>query len=177
MGLTLQSNIFTDDQLYVRLAREIALDHHELEEILKRYGVSNERWHAISSDKWFVSLLSQEIEAWNATTNTGERSKLKAAAIVEDWLPEAHSRLHDEKENLTAKVALATLVTKIAGLGMKDAEITGGGGEKFTVNINLGDQRSLHVSAPVVPVPSIDLEPQARVVDNSALGTEILKKW
>lgn len=150
-------SIYEDDALYMRLAREIALDHYELGEILKRYGLTPERWNKISNDKYFTSILSSEIAHWNQTANTSERSKLKAAALIEDWLPEAHTQLHNVKENLSAKVALATLVSKIAGLGLDRAQVNDNSGEKFVVNINLGQDKNVSI------VKELDLTPRLAI--------------
>jgi hypothetical protein len=174
--VTSESNIFHDDQIYVRLAREIAWDFQELPAILKRYNITEHQWARISADKYFQTRVAQEIISWNETTNTHERSKLKAAAVIEEWLPEAHLRLHDEKENLPAKVALANLIAKIAGLGVQTANVEGGTGEKFTVNINLGEQKSITIEKPMVDVTPNSFEQAA--LANADLGqVEVIKKW
>jgi hypothetical protein len=142
----------------VRLAREIAMDHFELEEILKRYQITPQQWEHISKDRYFVSVLQSEIVSWNETNNTHERAKLKAAAVVEEWLPEAHHMLHARGESLAAKVGLATLLSKIAGMGATAMNVEGGGGgERFVININLGDKE-------------MRLEKTINVIDNSELG-------
>ena len=135
-----------DDLMLVRLAREIAMDHHELEEILKRYGIDVLQWDRISKDKYFVSILQGEIVSWNESGNTHERSKLKAAAVIEEWLPEAHKMLHARGETLTARVGLAQLLAKIAGMGAAAMNVEGGSmGERFVININLGEEKKIQL--------------------------------
>jgi hypothetical protein len=151
-------NIYEDDAVYMRLAREIALDHYELPDILKRHNISHERWSKISNDKYFTSILSSEISHWNTTANTTERSKLKAAALIEDWLPEAHTQLHNQRENLSSKVALATLVTKIAGMGLEKATLNDNSSDKFVVNINLGPDKTLNLQKEITITPHLAIE-------------------
>lgn len=153
----MQTQFYDDDQLLVRLAREIAMDHYELDEILKRYQIDARHWERIKEDKYFTSVLASEIASWNETVNTHQRSKLKAAAVIEDWLPEAHKMLHARGESLAARVSLAQLLTKIAGMGAAvEGEVIGDGG-KFVININLGEKKELHIEKIIS-------------VDNSELG-------
>ncbi len=139
-----QLTSWDDDVLLVRLAREIAMDHFELEDILRRYGVSVLQWEHISKDAYFTTLLQSEMVAWNGAHNTHERSKLKAAAVIEDWLPEAHRMLHARGETLTSRVGLASLLSKIAGMGVTAEGVSiSGGGERFVININLGKEKDV----------------------------------
>jgi hypothetical protein len=126
------------DIMLVQLAREIAIDHLNTDQILKLYSINIEEWEVITSNKRFQTLLEQEIIAWQTATNTAERTKLKAGAIIEAWLPESNMRLHDSQETLPAKVELAKMIARIAGLGM-DRAVTGENTEKFSLVINIGD--------------------------------------
>lgn len=140
-----------DDLRLIMIAREIAIDHFELEDILSRYEINQEEWERISSLPRFTELLRSETEAWQAARNTHERTKLKAAALIEHWLPEASARMFDPKEPLPAKNETAKLVARIAGMGLNSADIQGGGGEKFSVTINLGQDHKLQFAHQVTP--------------------------
>lgn len=139
------------EALYIRVAREIAIDHFPIDEILSRYNISPENWQIIKEDPRFIRILSQETEDWQSALNTHERTKLKAAAMVEEWLPEANSRLHDKNEALPAKVALGKLVSQIAGMGVTGMGIEGGSGDKISVTINLGEDKKLKFERQVTP--------------------------
>ena len=125
------------DITLVQLAREIAIDHLNNEEILKLYSITQEEWEVIKSNKRFQTLLEQEILAWQSATNTAERTRLKAGAIIEHWMPEANMRLHSSDETLPAKVELAKMVSRIAGLDRVEGS-SGPSGAGFSVTINLG---------------------------------------
>jgi hypothetical protein len=140
-----------DELLFVKLAREIAIDHHDIETILKTYQIDDETWLDIRANAHFRRLLEEELAAWQSATNTHERTALKAAALVEEWLPEANSRLHDRSESLNGKVELGKLLARIAGMGLTGAGVEGGSGERFSITINLGNDAKLKFSKELPP--------------------------
>lgn len=141
------------DDTLIKLAREIAIDHLDSQGIQELYKLSEDEWQIIQRSKRFQILLESEIIAWQSAQNTSERTKLKAGAIVENWLPEANTRLHDKAETLNSKVELAKLITSISGMTKTDAPGVGGSG--FSVTINLGNQPALQFNKEL-PVPVIE---------------------
>ena len=139
--MVLESNI-------IQLAREIAINHLTTDQIQELYKITPEQWMIIQRSPRFQKILEGELLAWQGATNTAERTKLKAGAMVEEWLPEANKRLHDPNEALTAKTELAKLVSRIAGLEAKETNGPGNGG--FSVTINLGD-RPIQIDKPLPP--------------------------
>jgi hypothetical protein len=131
---------FQDRTKTVAIAREIAINHKSVDEILKEYEVSPEEWEQMQEDPDFVRILQSEIVAWQSAQNTAERTRLKAAAMIEEWLVEANARLHDKNENLPAKVELAKLIERIAGISAKNSGEDAGGGFRVTINIGPGQQ-------------------------------------
>lgn len=121
----------------VKLAREVAIDHLDANAIQELFKLTPDEWLVISQSPRFQQLLEAEILAWQSATNTSERTKLKAGAMVEQWLPEANTRLHDPNEILSSKVELAKLVANISGLNKPEAVSSSNG---FSVTINLGDR-------------------------------------
>lgn len=125
----------------VQLAREVAIDHLDSNTIQELYKLTPDEWVIIQHSPRFQRLLESEIIAWQTATNTAERTKLKSGAIIENWLPEANTRLHDPAETLNSKVELAKLISNISGLNKPEA--VSGGGSGFSVTINLGDKAAL----------------------------------
>ncbi len=146
------------DHLLVKLAREIAIDHLDTETILKQYQISPETWSLLQENTRFQELLQSETEAWQGATNTFERTKLKAAALIEQWLPAANTILHDPQALLSSKVELGKLLTGIAGMG-RNVAVEGSSADKFSITINLGADAKLKFEKQASPV--IDLEPNA----------------
>jgi hypothetical protein len=113
------------------------MDISDLETILKRHDVSDKRWDSIQKHPRFVELLKASIIEWQSAINTEQRVKVKAATLLEEWLSEANSRLHDNNESLAAKTELAKFLGRLAGMGLNHATM-GDTGEKISININLG---------------------------------------
>lgn len=125
------------DSLLVKLAREIAMDIHPIGTVLKQYSISDEHWETLKHNARFQALLASEVETWQSALNTHERVKAKAAAMLEEWLPELNNRLHDADETLPAKIEGGKMLTKLAGM---DGRVDGVGavGERVSITINLG---------------------------------------
>jgi hypothetical protein len=133
----------------LKLARQIALNIQPLETILKTYEVSGDEWETIRNHPLFQRVLQQQTEAWEAAENTHERVKLKAASMVEEYLPELYRKLHDPNESLNSKIEGAKLARDLAGMG-KNSVDAAGVGEKFTVTINLGSS-DLKIEKDITP--------------------------
>lgn len=137
------------------------MDLHDIETILKRHEISGETYAKLCESKYFQTLvLSARIE-WESGKNTQERTKIKAGSMIEQWLLRANKDLHDGGHTLTARTELAKVLKSIAGMGERDAG--GGGGERFSVTINLGDSK-------------IKLEKQvtSKVIEHEPTLTEIV---
>ncbi|HLL28978.1 MAG TPA: hypothetical protein VKT73_15180 [Xanthobacteraceae bacterium] len=147
--------------MLVKLAREVAKNILPLEKILETHRVSPEDWDRIKSHPRFAQILEAEILAWETASNTHERTKMKAGALIEEWLPEANARLHDQKENLNAKVELGKLISRIAEMGITGIGAGVASGEKFTVTINLGADSQLKFEKETQP-KLIEAEPVKR---------------
>lgn len=135
---------------FLKVARELARDIYPLETILKNFDVSGSQWELMQNHPSFKRLLQSEIEAWANAGNTHERVKIKAASLVEEFLPELYLRMHDPREALPAKIEAAKLARDLAGMGKTgvDASVAG---EKFSVTINLGADQQLRIEKDVTP--------------------------
>ena len=134
----------------LKLAREIACDFFPIEEVLKKHKINSNQFERLKRDPRFQKILESEILSWHSAGNTAERTKLKAAALLEEFLPEANERIHDRNESLSAKTELVKTLARIAGVGLDRADINGAG-EKFSVTINLGADHKLSFEKTVTP--------------------------
>lgn len=143
------NSVFSEDRL-VFLAREIAMDIHDLPDILKRLNITQDQWADIQRTKRFQGYLEDAVVTWQSALNGPERIKVKSLAAIEDWLATAYGYLHDDKLPLRDKTELAKLVSRLAGVGEK-APNELPVGEKISITINMGDQ-TMHVDkAPPLP--------------------------
>jgi hypothetical protein len=142
----------------LRLARELAIDLNDVDTILKNHDVSLESWGKIKDHPLFVKVLKEEIALWESAKNTEERVKIKAASMIEHWLPELYSRLNNGEENLAAKIEGAKFAAKLAGMGLAGTDINAIG-ERFSVTINLGADSQLVKIDKLVTPQVIEHEP------------------
>jgi len=149
MNQILASNsVFGDDRLVI-LARELAMNIHEIPDILKRLNVTPTQWEDIQRDPRFQGYLRDAVVTWQSALNAPERIKVKSLAAIEDWLLAAYGYLHEDKHSLRDKTELAKLVSRLAGVGEKAmAELPAG--EKISITINMGDQ-SVHAEQTAIP--------------------------
>lgn len=138
------------DQKLLVIAREVAMDIFDIEQILQFTNTLPEEYDRIRDLPRFQAYLKSEMENWNSALNTHERVKIKAASQMEFALPELNARLHDASEPLVAKVKVAELISKLAGMGVTNANLVGETGSRFTVTINLGAREKLQYSEKIV---------------------------
>jgi hypothetical protein len=146
-ALTEQHTSF-NELTFLKLAREIAMDIIPLEQILSTHGVQKDDWEVISSTNSFQNILRSEVESWQSARNTSERVRLKSLAFVEESLPEFFARAHDPREALNAKNDILKTVAGFAGIKANSYD-TSAVGEKFSVTINLGADKTLKIEKDV----------------------------
>lgn len=117
------------------------MDIYELEDILKHFNIAQDQFQTISKHPEFVRAIAEHRATWNSSLNANERVKAKSATLIEGWLEEAHMRLHDQGESLNHKVEVAKLISRLAGIGVNNAEVNSA--ERFSININLGASAQL----------------------------------
>ena len=135
----------------IRVARDLAMDLHPLETILKTHDLDAKQWEALERNPRFRAILRSEIEAWNSASNTAERVKLKSLSFVEEALPEFYARAHDPRETLSAKIEVLKTIGRFAGVGVSSTD-TAMVGEKFSVTINLGNSDAIKIEKSNSPV-------------------------
>jgi hypothetical protein len=146
-----------DEAKLVKLARQIAMGIKDVPDILSDNGLTVQQFDDVKRMPHFVRLLESEVKAWGAAENTNGRLKIKAAAMLEEYLPEFYARLNDRNEPLMAKIKALELAARIAGFGDRDVAPTGTPGDKVHVVINLGaDMRSEYIK--VLPHKVIEHE-------------------
>lgn len=140
-----------DDMKLVKLAREIAMGIKDLPDILFDCGLIQMEWERIQELPHFQKILSSEIAAWGSAENVQERVKLKAGAMMEEYLPELYARLNDRGEPLMAKIKAVELMSKVAGFGGTDIPAAGSPGDRVQVIINLGADHRLEYQKTLPP--------------------------
>lgn len=149
MGLPLTKPTSYDPSTLVKLAKEIAQDIRPLDDVLASYKLSSNQWETIQRLPTFQRYLTAELADWNSASNTQERVKLKAATVIEEALPRIDAEIHGAGA-LNHKIEALKVLKDLAGMG-KDASIATSG-EKFSITINLGEDRKLEFTKSLPPV-------------------------
>lgn len=126
------------------------MDIHPIETILKSLSISQNQWETIQKLERFKQLLERECEAWGAALNAGDRVKVKAAAALEDWLPELSRSMHDPQQGLNHRIEGGKLLAKLAGMGLDKIEAAGGPGFHLEIHIGDGKPRVTQVTQKVI---------------------------
>ena len=142
MAKRLPVNTEFEEVQLLKLAREIAMDIAPLTQILASNGLTETDWELVQKNSRFRKYLTSASEEWNSALNTHERVRVKAAAMIEEWLPELYTRMHDKAEPLNHKIEAGKLARDLAGFTNKNIGVEGGG-ERVTISINLGADAQL----------------------------------
>lgn len=153
-----------DDMKLVKLAREIARGIKPIPDILSDNGLTQPDFEDIQTLPHFNKMLASEIAAWGSAENTADRVKLKAGAMIEEFLPELYARLNDRSEPLMAKIKAVEVASKLAGYGERDIASVGSPGDRVQVIINLGSDTKLQYDKRLPPKV---IEHEAPVVETS----------
>lgn len=138
-----------DQTRLVALAREIATDMRELPEVLADFKLSEEQYRKLLENPFFNNTLEACILEWKSAHSVEQRIRYKAAAALEDGLPNLAARMGQQSEPLTAAVETGKLLAKLAQL--TEDQRGSNPGEKFTITINLGEDHKLTFEKDVTP--------------------------
>jgi hypothetical protein len=137
-----------------KLAREMAMDIKERTTILKEFALTEAQYDFLEAhNEFYRQALAAACKEWHAPLTTQERIKVEAAAILEDSLLVLGSRMQNKGEGLPGVVEAAKFFAKIASVGERENGPVSPG-ERFTINIDLGGDKSLSVSATPAPKAS-----------------------
>jgi hypothetical protein len=133
------------------IAREIAMDIIDADTILASHKLTPEEFTEIAASSAFQKLLAEQMEEWNTAGSTKERVERKTFAMLEEFLPQAWEYLHSPGFGDTAKVSLLQALQKQVGIGMRDAQVSEGSGQKVQITINMSKGNQVKVDADVTP--------------------------
>lgn len=143
---------------FAALAREIAMDIFDVEQILELHRLSDEEWLKIQQNARFQQMLLSMTQEWKSAVNTRERVKMKAATGLESVLENYIREIGDPRIPLVQRVEAGKFLAKLGELG-PEANVLGGGGSSVTINISTGNRPPLTIAGELVPEPMSSLPP------------------
>lgn len=137
MNATVQNPLSLGAISLARLARELAQDIFEPDQIRQAHSLTKEQFDKILEDPSFQKMLREMILDWQSASGTAERVKVKAATAVEVALDSFFKDLTDRSIPLNQRTDALKALMKLGELGEKDP-ITGVPGSGVSISINLG---------------------------------------
>lgn len=124
-----------------RLARDLAQDILEPDQIRKVHDLSQEQFERVLQEPAFQKMLREMIVDWNSASGTAERVKVKAATAVEVALDSFFQDVCDRSIPLAQRTDALKALMKLGELGEKEALLgTLGGGVSISINLGVPGQ-------------------------------------
>lgn len=139
-----------------KLARELVLLQKPREAILADYRIDEATFKQIAENDFYKRAFEAYCIEWNSAVNTPDRLQIQSLTILEDGLPHLGAKMQDDKEPLSSKVQVATLLSKMGGISEGRRE--NAAGEKFTITINLGGDVQTYEKVLGEAKPIVDAE-------------------
>jgi hypothetical protein len=131
--------LLTINQL-AAIARDIAINVYDLEDIIRKYDITPAQYTAhVLPNGYFQKLLRSYTAEWESIPSTNKRIALQAGAALEESLPALAHRMGSKSEDLADVIATARLFTQLAGAGAGPGNTTAEAGQRFSIQINIGD--------------------------------------
>jgi hypothetical protein len=128
-----------DPRNFAKLAREIAMDMLELDELQKLHNLSDAEFKQVTENPRFIEMLNGMIGEWNSANNAPARIKMKAQTGIEAAMEVILQDAMSSGIPLNQRVEALKLLAKLGELDEKPGALgsgTGGGGG-VTIQINL----------------------------------------
>lgn len=145
-----------------QMALAIASGIEDPARVAERHGFDEDQWEALKVFEPFVKL----IEAKKAELRTaGVTFRLKCGMISEMMLDDLYTTAIAEGTSFSSKLEFTKFTSKAAGLDAPPKE-EANTGSQFSITINLGQGKSIHVGATTKHTPDIiDVEPEDAAYD------------
>lgn len=137
--------------LKASIAAELAAGLSDATAVRERYGISPEQWQTLKNSPVFRQMLAEAVREFRGDLNAGKRIQKKADIVIEDAIPAYDAMIHNPEIPAAARIDAGKLLAQLAGRNQKPGEggpATGG----FTLNINLGNNRSVTIDGKATPV-------------------------
>lgn len=121
---------------FATLAREIAQDVLDIDEIIKLHNLSEQEWLKLSVHPKFTAILADMVKEWNSAGTTAERIKVKAQTGLETQLEVFIADMGDASIPLSQRTEAARMLARLGELdGQGKGETIG---QRFIIQLNIG---------------------------------------
>src|SRR5271165_422701 len=134
------------------IAREIAINVREIPDILAKYDITAGQFSThVYPNGYFQQLLKSYAAEWESITSTNKRLAFQAGAALEETLPAIALRMGSTREDLADVIGAAKFFTQLAGAGAGPGGTPAESGQRFSIQINIGDRTVSLEASPNAP--------------------------
>lgn len=131
------------EKLTGELAAALARRLDTLEEILKRFNLTEEQLGKLLDNPSFQDMMREANIQWSAAPSTPERIRIKAQLATEELIPEIYAVAANGQNPLGPRLDAAKLLYEITGNRQAQAAAAAAGApsgvqDKFTLILNIG---------------------------------------
>lgn len=149
-----------------KLAREMAMNIKERTVILQEFKLSETQYDFLETyNEFYREAYKAACKEWNAPLSTQQRIEVEAAAILEDSLLILGARMQNKGEGLPGVIEAAKFFGKVARVGERETGPSAPG-ERFSINIDLGGDKKLTVTATAPAPPDAGQPPSLTFSDD-----------
>ncbi|SRR5258707_10983191 len=156
--------------IIARIAREVVMEIHNLEDILVHFRISSAQYARIQQLPFFKNVVEDFTKEWNKISSTQERVRLISAVMYEEALPRLGAQMLDE--NVSPSMALETgkHFAKVAGVGEGKNDVPSSASERFVINISLGEQKLQFTKDVTQRAPTISSQKEPTKIPSHSEG-------
>lgn len=155
----------------VALARDLAMDMYDRPVLLKKHGITDSQYATLEGIPYFVNVVKQLSEEWNAPKSSQQRLAIQTAVGLEEVLPDVIARAKIKNEPLQSVAALVKVLADIAGANQSANRQAAPAREQFKITINLGgDQEVYNKTKPTITLEADQAPPELEEVQQQPQG-------
>lgn len=159
---------------FITLARELAMDIEEEAVILARHNVTPEQFEALKQHPKFKAFYDAYCLEWHSAGNTEARLRVKSAALLEAGIVKFGAMVIGNDTAIDERIEAAKILMKAGGIGEKGNG--GGNGERFSIQIQIGNGTTEVVAEEVRPVVEGEsAAPPVRQIPEATVGSETVQ--
>ena len=142
----------TDTTLELRdlspiIAAELAAELSTPQSIRKKFGLSVGQWQALTKNPMFRGMVKENLKAFRGELAAGARILKKSEILLEDLLGDLYGIAKAKEVPSGERINAIKQLAELAGRGKKDIPDQGPRLAGFTLNINVGEGKSISIQA------------------------------
>ena len=129
------------------IAAELAAELAGPEDIRAKYGLTKGQWDRLRQNPTFRAMVLEALKTFRGSLAAGARITKKAEILLEDALPDLYAIVKNKETPSDTRIKAVSQLAELAGRGKKDSAEAGPRAQGFTLNINVGGDAPVTITA------------------------------